>query len=83
MTEFADFAIFGTIFFVLGFRAGVEAYAYRIHNKHRHERLFQQDSRRVKLECKDEADKKTVIKFIQAKHRCSVRYLKNHGILDK
>lgn len=40
-------------------------------------------SQRVKLECKDEADKKTVIKFIQAKHRCSVRYLKNYGIPDK
>ena len=46
MTEFADFAIFGIIFFVLGFRAGVEAHAYRIHNKHRNERLLKQDSRR-------------------------------------
>ena len=40
-------------------------------------------SQRVKLVCNDEADKKSVIKFIQAKHRCSIRYLKNHAILDK
>ena len=40
-------------------------------------------SQRVELYCNDESDKKAVIKFVQAKHRCAVRYLKNHGILAK
>ena len=46
-------------------------------------KTMKEPSQPVKLECNDEADKKSVIKFIQAKHRCAIRYLKNHGILDK
>lgn len=46
MTEFHIFAILSLLFFGIGFRAGFEAHAYKVHAKVKDERLITQDTRR-------------------------------------
>ena len=46
MTEFHIIAIMSLLFFGIGFRAGFEAHAYKVHTKVKDEGLIKQDTRR-------------------------------------